>query len=77
LLSTLVGVTDIDPFILSLVHNTTQIYAALVSAILIATMSNTIIKGVYFGTLAKGTRKETFWRYGVWAVLHLPLILLH
>jgi len=76
LLSAIVGVTDIDPFILSLVHNTTQVYAALVSAIIIAMMSNTVLKGVYFGTLAKGTRKETFWRYGVWAVLHLPLILL-
>jgi len=76
LLSAVTGVTDIDPFILSLVHNTTQVYAALVSAILIAMMSNTVLKGVYFGTLAKGARKETFWRYGVWAVLHLPLILL-
>ena len=76
LLSTFVGFTDITPFVLSLIHNTAQVQAALVSAILIAMMSNTIVKGLYFGALAKGTRKETFWRYGVWAVLHLPLILL-
>ena len=76
LLAAFVGFTDITPFVLSLIHNTSQVQAALVSAILIAMMSNTVLKGLYFGTLAKGTRKETFWRYGVWAVSHLPLILL-
>ncbi len=47
----------------------------MVSVILISTMSNTVFKGIYFGTLAKTARKETLIRYMIWALLHIPLIL--
>ena len=76
LLSAIVGVADIDPFILSLIHGSAAAEKVLVSAILIAMMSNTVVKGIYFGTLAKSVRKETFWRYGLWALLHVPFVLL-
>ena len=71
-----VGVTDIDPFILSLVSRTTDFQAMLLTAVLVAMMSNTLVKGVYFGFLAKQARKDALWRYGLWAALHLPLILI-
>lgn len=77
LLSAMIGVTDIDPFILSLVHSSGLVQDITVSAVIIAMMSNTIAKGIYFGVLAKQVRRQTFWRYGVWALLHVPFVLLH
>ena len=72
-LSFLIGVTDIDPYILSIIHN--QVVAnVLVSAIIVAMMGNTLIKGIYFGSLAKEARKEALFKYGLLALLHLPLI---
>lgn len=76
-LSALVGVTDIDPFILSLLHPTASMVRYVTLAIIVAMMSNTIAKSVYFATLVPGARKETFLRYGIWATLHLPLIIVH
>jgi hypothetical protein len=38
-------------------------------------MSNTLAKGFYFGVLARTVRRETGWRYVVWALFHVPLIL--
>ena len=75
-LSAIVGVTDIDPFILSLLRGQQPVSTLIISAIIISMMSNTVIKGVYFGTLAKEAKKETIIRYGLWALLHLPFILL-
>lgn len=75
-LSAIVGVTDIDPFILSLVHTAAPAAGVMISAIIIAMMSNTIGKGIYFGFLAREVRKQTFWRYGLWALLHVPLVFL-
>ncbi len=75
-LAFIIGVTDIDPFILSIIHGNQVITPVLVSAIIISMMGNTLIKGIYFGTLAKEARKETFWKYGLLALLHLPFILL-
>ena len=72
-LAAVVGVTDIDPFILSLLQGPDA--GLLVSAILIAMMSNTLMKGIYFGTIVPTGRRETFLRYGIWALLHVPLIL--
>lgn len=46
-LAGIVGVTDIDPFILSLVHGSDALSKIVVPAIIIAMMSNTIAKGVY------------------------------
>jgi uncharacterized membrane protein (DUF4010 family) len=76
-LSALVGVTDINPFILSLINNP-QIERLIVSSIIIATMSNTVAAGIYFGGQLQNTsvRNETFLRYGIWALLHLPFVFL-
>jgi uncharacterized membrane protein (DUF4010 family) len=68
------GVTDIDPFILSIVNQAPGFETFLFSAIVVSMMSNTIIKGLYFGFLAKEARTATAWRYALWAVLHLPVI---
>lgn len=76
LLAAVVGITDIDPFILSLIQGGGQGMPLVLVAIIIAMMSNTIVKGVYFAVLVPTYRKETLLRYGVWSLLHLPLILL-
>jgi len=75
-LSGLVGVTDIDPFILSLVQGQMQSHQVVFIAIIVAMMSNTLVKGAYFITLAKEVRKETIFRYGMWALFHIPILLL-
>jgi len=76
-LSAVIGVSDIIPFILSLVNNS-PIDPVFISAIMIATMSNTVVKGIYFGTQvpAIAVRNEAFLRYGIWAALHVPFVLL-
>lgn len=73
-LSAIVGVSDIDPFILSLVHGSDALSQIVAPAIIMAMMSNTIAKGVYFGVLSPSTRKETARTYAVWALLHVPLV---
>lgn len=75
-LAGVVGLTDIDPFILSYVSGPGGFASVMLTAILISMMSNTIIKGVYFGFLAKEARMATLWRYGAWALLHIPVILI-
>jgi uncharacterized membrane protein (DUF4010 family) len=75
-LSFFVGVTDIDPFILSLVHNSPEVTKMLVSAIILSMMGNTLSKGIYFGGLAKKVRKIAFWQYGIWAAMHVPFVFL-
>jgi len=75
-LAAVVGVTDIDPFILSLVNQQAMIQALAVSAIVVSMMSNTIVKGIYFGTLAKDMRRSVAWRFGIWALLHIPILLI-
>ncbi|MBN2290509.1 MAG: DUF4010 domain-containing protein, partial [Candidatus Glassbacteria bacterium] len=73
-LSFIVGVTDIDPFILSLVHGNPAVTKVLVDAIIISMMGNTLIKGIYFGGLAREARNQAFLRYGLWTLLHLPFL---
>jgi uncharacterized membrane protein (DUF4010 family) len=73
-LSAIVGVTDIDPFILSLIKSGQPVQFLITSAIIISMLSNTIIKAIYFGSLAQNERKETVIRYGIWAVLHIFFI---
>ncbi|MCE5272246.1 DUF4010 domain-containing protein [bacterium] len=75
ILSFIVGVTDIDPFILSILSSKT-ISTVLVSAIIISMLGNTLIKGVYFGSLARTARRDAILRYGTLAVLHIPLVFL-
>ena len=74
-LAALTGVTDIDPFILSIVNNAPGFQSFLFAAITVSMMSNTLIKGIYFGVLAREARRQAAWRYTLWALLHLPLLL--
>jgi len=74
-LSAVIGITDIDPFILSLISHAKSLENLVVPAVLIAMMSNTIVKGIYFGALSKESRMAAGWRYGILAACHLPLIL--
>jgi uncharacterized membrane protein YkvI len=75
-LAGLVGVVDIDPFILSLVSRTGEIQGMVVTAIIVSMMSNTLVKGIYFGFQARQVRVAALWRYSLWAALHVPVILL-
>ena len=74
-LALIVGLVDIDPFTLS-VARASALDLTLVAAIILAMLSNTVAKGVYFGTLAAPVRKQAFLRYGIWALLHLPIAFL-
>lgn len=74
-LALVVGTVDIDPFILSVSRSAT-IEPVLVTAILLAMLSNTLAKGFYFGSQAASARRQAFLRYGLWALVHLPLALL-
>ncbi len=74
-LSFIVGVTDIDPFILSILSSHT-INNVMVSAIIVSMLGNTIIKAVYFGGMARQVRRETIIRFGTLAVLHVPIVFL-
>ena len=74
-LSVVVGVTDITPFILSVVHNSDSTLKILNSAIVLSLLSNTIIKGIYFAVLSKKSRKETAVKYSILALCHIPFII--
>lgn len=73
-LSAIVGVTDIDPFILSLITKQTMIDRIVISSILISMMSNTIMKGIYFGVLARQLRKIVLLYFSLWSVIHAIVI---
>jgi len=61
-LSTIVGFTDIDPFILSLVQGKYEVSNNdLIQAILIAVASNNILKAIYSGIFSKWKMKKAFW----------------
>ncbi|MGB6123265.1 MAG: DUF4010 domain-containing protein, partial [Bacteroidota bacterium] len=75
-LALLVGVADVDPFILSLIHTSGGTTAVASVAMLLAVMSNTLAKGAYFAVLARTVRPATAWRYGLWALLHIPLVVI-
>lgn len=74
-LALIVGLVDIDPFTLS-VARASALDTTLVTAIILAMLSNTVAKGAYFGTLAAPVRRQAFLRYGAWALLHLPIAFL-
>ncbi|MCX7848375.1 MAG: MgtC/SapB family protein [bacterium] len=74
-LSLLVGCTDITPFVLSLVHRGAPLDSYAIHAIILACMSNTLLRGVYLGLLVPGLRMRALWRHALWAAFHLPLIL--
>ena len=75
-LSGIVGVTDIDPFIFSIINKQLPVKSIIESAIIISMMSNTIVKGFYFGFLAKDLRKQVILYFTIWVVIHIVLIFL-
>ena len=76
-LASIVGLSDIDPFILSIVHSTNFDVSLIAKAILISMMSNTIVKGIYFGYYTPLLRKRVFIRFGILALSHIPLLFLN
>ena len=74
-LSAIVGVSDIDPFILSLVQGSDGAIRIFTSSIILAMMSNTVAKAIYFGSLSSATRRETILKYSIFALAHIPLII--
>ena len=73
-LSAIVGVTDIDPFILSIINKQSLVQNVITSAIIISMMSNTIVKGIYFGFLAKALRVKVILYFLMWAAIHAILL---
>ena len=67
------GVMDVDPFILSLAQGTEMAVRLAARAVIIALMSNTLMKGLYFAALAPAARTGALWRYLLWTMAHLPL----
>lgn len=74
-LSALAGVTDITPFILSLIDASIKNVGVITASIIISMMSNTIVKGIYFSYLVPVLRKETIIRFGILAAVHIPFII--
>ncbi len=75
-LAGVVGIVDVDPFILSVAQHPEGGRALVVQAMLVAMMANTVMKGIYFSALARPVRAAAATRYAAWSLLHLPLILL-
>lgn len=73
-LSAIVGVTDIDPFILSIISQQVPVENIISSAIIISMMSNTIIKGFYFGFLSKSLRKQVAIYFAIWVAVHIVIL---
>ena len=73
-LSAIVGLSDIDPFILSLANGAHADISLISSAILIAMMSNTIMKGIYFSYFVPSLRLRTIERFGILTLAHIPLL---
>jgi len=72
-LAGVVGISDITPFVLSLIQGSEGPTAIFTSAIMMALMSNTIAKAVYFGSLSRSNRKQAAWKYSLVAlyIFHL------
>ncbi|TAN37549.1 MAG: MgtC/SapB family protein [Verrucomicrobia bacterium] len=68
------GLVDVDPFLLSLMQHPVTTAPLTRQLILVALMSNTMMKGVYFSTLAQPVHRGALLRYLLWAAAHLPLL---
>jgi uncharacterized membrane protein (DUF4010 family) len=73
-LSIIVGVTDIDPFILSIIGKQSLVANVVNSAIIISMMSNTLVKGIYFGFLSKTLSLKVIIYFSIWAAIHAILV---
>ena len=76
ILSFIVGVTDIDPFLLSLFTGKYQILLpTLIKAVLIATLSNNLMKLLYVLSLGSPKiRKPVLWGFGLVILVNLLFI---
>jgi uncharacterized membrane protein (DUF4010 family) len=68
------GLVDVDPFILSLAQGSATAAHLAGQAVIVALMSNTLVKGFYFATLAHGQRAGALLRYLLWTLAHVPLL---
>ena len=75
-LAVLMGVADVDPFVISMVQTSGSAVAVAAVTVIVATMSNTLAKGVYLAILVPGIRRDVLLRYGLWVLLHVPFILI-
>lgn len=73
-MAALVGVTDVDPFLMSVVGGSAEPTPMLGAALILMLATHTWIKGCYFAFPARGVRREAAWRYALWGALHLPLL---
>jgi uncharacterized membrane protein (DUF4010 family) len=73
-LSAIVGVTDIDPFILSIISKSLPVETIISSAIIVSMMSNTIVKGIYFGFLSKSLRMKVALYFTIWTIAHIIIL---
>ncbi len=73
-LAVLVGLTDITPFVLALARDAANVETLAIVAMLVAMMSNTIVKACYFAYFARSLHRETAMRFGLLAAAHLPFI---
>lgn len=72
-LGTIAGLVDVDPFVLSAVQGALT-GRLMMQAVLMALMINTLAKGFYFAALSRRNRVAAFWRFGVLAACHVPLM---
>lgn len=73
-LAAVMGVADVDPFVISMVQTSGNAVALAATVVIVAAMSNTVAKGVYLAALAPAVRRDVLLRYGAWAVVHLPFL---
>lgn len=73
-LSVIVGVTDIDPFILSIIDKQNLLQNVVIISIVISMMSNTLVKGIYFGFLSKIIRSKVILYFALWSAIHVIII---
>jgi len=76
-LAAVVGLTDITPFILSIIQPKNLNINFITSAIFLAMMSNMIMKGIYFGYLVPHLRKETAIRFGIITIINLIFVIIN
>ena len=68
------GLVDVDPFILSLAQGAQLTLQLMAQSIIVALMSNTLMKGLYFAALARTVWPAAMLRYLFWTAAHVPLL---
>ncbi len=75
-LGAVLGFADIEPFILSLIQNPINTEINIWQPFIVAMMSNTVAKGIYFFYFSYSNRKESAIRYLILVLAHIPVIIL-